>query len=172
MYYDNFYILKISIRISCIKELQTKSHPAVSPFMLYAAVWPAERHAQRQQSDVMWVSAINESPTFHTIHTSFSVFLFFVLFTLVETDKNRLMLPRIIHNAPLFLKDSSIKTKQNKTKTKYDNFFMILYILLFPLNHFPKCFHFWQPNKTFYLTMHRFLSFYHFISTNSLSLFS
>jgi hypothetical protein len=140
--------------------------------MLYAAIWPAERHAQRQQSDVMWVSAINEKSYF-SYNTYFIFgFLFFVLFTLVETDKNRLMLPRIIHNAPLFLKDSSIKTKQNKAKTKYDNFFMILYILLFPLNHFPKCFHFWQPNKTFYLTMHRFLSSYHFISTNSLSLFS
>jgi len=116
----------------------------------------------------MGVIAINESYFSYNTYFMFSFFLF-VLFTLVETDKNILMLPRIIHNAPLFLKDSSIKTKQNKTKTKYDNFFMIIYILLFPLNHFPKCFHFWQPNKTFYLTMHRFLSSYHFISTNSLS---
>lgn len=44
--------------------------------MLYADVWPAERHAQRQQSDVMEVSAINKSLTFHTIHLHFQFFIF------------------------------------------------------------------------------------------------
>jgi hypothetical protein len=38
------------------------------------------------------------------------------------------MLPRIIYDAPLILK--TVLSKQNKTKTKYDNFFVILVLLL------------------------------------------